>query len=583
VDIGVIGWWHQDNQGDFAILDCLTRALMPHRLVPIDIIFPPNRYCLQRLNLMDYLVLGGGGLIQNRLPEPFDTFDIWADQLETPIGVTGLGVDVVPPQHRTAMAALVEQARFFYVRDRASQEAVAHPEVLLAPDLTFLYPLPGSDNRSTGRRQPRLCGVNLRNAPQLNADSWIQSLCRLPLRLRGIPFSTFDTWQELSILQQIDETCATSFDPALYEDLDLMVGTAFHSVVFAIQAAVPVIGIAYAPKVRRLMTDIGLEQYVLEPDEYDKLPGLVERALGEHSLLVERLQATTLTLSESARRSMAHVRNEIERTAVPRHRVGPRASIVVVENGSASANLSTIESCLNQTYGNVEVIFVGEDPGLPSDAVTSRTRLRIVPGHPAESVGERLNRGLVHATGEYLSWAMAGSFYARDAIACMVHHLQQVPSCDMVYCDYFTVGERNRLTDIHPVAPADKLYRRDVVGPCFVYRQRLAEALGPFETDTPLVAYGYWLRAHEVSNLEPMHVALFYSREDSESSHNGLRERQVRRQWRSVKPLPVRIFWRVADTDISEKWVVRPLLFIMRSVRSRFIDRSSSEEEARNR
>jgi len=566
VDIGIIGWWHQDNQGDLAILEGMARALAPHRVVPIDISFHINEDVLKRLNLLDFLILGGGGLFQSTPSRPFDTFDLWGSQLQTPIGVAGLGIDVVQPQYRPAVLALVDQARFFYVRDRASQQVVGHPKVQVAPDLSFAYPLNGTSSHLSSRRAP-VCGVNLRVTSSLKVDGWVETLQGLPVQLRGIPFTTFPAAQEIQTLRQLDEACPTAFDPVLYRGLDLMVGTAFHSVVFSVQAAVPVIAIAYAPKVRRLMTDTGLQHYVLEPDEWHKLPKLVERVLEEHSQLVDYLQETTTALTKSARQAMADVKEEIERVATPRARTGPRVSIVVGGTASDTANQTTLASCLNQTYENVEVIFVGDDAQAPLETATSVLKVKIVSSDPAESLSGRLNRAFAHATGQYLSWAVAGDLYARDAIDCMVNRLQQEPACDMVFTDYFTIGERNRIADVHLVHTAYKLFRTNVVGPCFLYRRKLGETIGPFSSDTPLVAYDYWLRAHKVCSLRPMHAPLFYALGSNEAAAERQAERRVRRLWRSTDPWPLQVFWRIIDTDLAENLIVRPLLAGLRKAR----------------
>jgi len=566
MDIGVMGWWHQDNQGDFAILESMTRALAPHRVVPIDSGYYINEDVLQRLNLLGFLILGGGGLFQSTPSRPFDTFDLWGSQLQTPIGVAGLGVDVVQPQYRPAVLALVDQARFFYVRDRASQQVVGHPKVQVAPDLSFAYPLNGTSSHLSSRRAP-VCGVNLRVTSSLKVDGWVETLQVLPVQLRGIPFTTFPATQEIQTLRQLDEACPTAFDPLLYRGLDLMVGTAFHSVVFSVQAAVPVIAIAYAPKVRRLMTDIGFEDYVLEPDEWHRLPELVERVLEEHSQLVDYLQEVTTALTKSVRQAMADVREEIERAVNPQARAGPRVSIVVVGTASDTANQTTLTSCLNQTYENVEVIFAGVDARVALETASSVPEVKIIPSDPAESLSGRLNRAFAHATGEYLSWAVAGDFYARDTIDCMVNRLQQELACDMVFTDYFTIGERNRIADVHLVHAAHKLFRTNVVGPCFLYHRKLSETIGPFSSDTPLVAYDYWLRAHRVCHLQPMHVPLFYEQVSNRAANDRQRERRVRQQQRSTNPWPLRFFWRIIDTDWAENLIIRPLLTGLRKAR----------------
>ena len=280
MNIGILGWWRASNQGDFAIRRNLEQGLAPHRVVPIDLPFELTRDELDRLNLLDFLILGGGGLFQDTPPIPFETFDQWGAQLKTPIGVVGVGIDAVTPEYRLAMSSLVEQARFFYVRDRESQNLIQHPKVQVMPDLSFLYPFPQVVTTPIARPQP-VCGVNLRAFPSLDVDLWIKRLRQLPVHLRGIPFSTYGIWHEVQTLRRLDPDCPSSFDAGLYQGLDLMIGTAFHSVVFAIQAAIPTIAIVGTPKVGRLLTDLGLSQWMLGLNDWDKLPELVQTRIGK--------------------------------------------------------------------------------------------------------------------------------------------------------------------------------------------------------------------------------------------------------------------------------------------------------------
>ncbi|MBN1312186.1 MAG: hypothetical protein JXB30_12270, partial [Anaerolineae bacterium] len=109
MQIGVIGWWSYDNQGDLAMLAALRKGLAPHHVVPIDVGFPAHPDTIYRLNRLDYVVLGGGTLITDKPAAPFDTFDRWADQLECPLGVVGLGVDPFSEQHWPAIEALLNR------------------------------------------------------------------------------------------------------------------------------------------------------------------------------------------------------------------------------------------------------------------------------------------------------------------------------------------------------------------------------------------------------------------------------------------------------------------------------------------
>jgi hypothetical protein len=570
MNIGIIGWWRHDNQGDLTILANMTRALAPHRVVPIDLPFVLTEDALRRLNRLDFLILGGGGLLQRVPPSPFDTFDEWGKRLETPIGAAGIGVDELPDAYRRPVMALVEQARFCYVRDAASQDILGHAKVRVAPDLTFLYPLrPPADNGAHVPTRP-ICGVNLRSSPGLDAEAWLAMLKRLPVRLRGVPMSGLATWREPAMLRDLDGSCADAFRPDLFAGLDLMIGTAFHAVVFATQAAVPTIAIAYAPKVQRFMADVGLADYVVEPGEPQRVPELVAQVLDRRAQLSDHLRQSTAALSGEAQRVFADVRAAIEAGASSRAHSGPWVSAVVVGTGHEDADRTSLAACLDQTYPNVEIIYVGASLPIADTAPTSPSRrVKLVPGDPAESLGARLNRAFAGASGEYLTWTLGGSFYAGDAFDCMVDRLAREPECDMVYTDHYAVHKAELLADVFPVDVSGKLYRADVVGPSFLYRRRLAESVGPFDPVTPLPAYDYWLRAYTECRLHPMHVRLFYALIGNLHARGCDEERLVRRRWRASKPWAQQVFWRVVDSDAVERWGVQPLLALRRKASGR--------------
>jgi hypothetical protein len=169
---------------------------------------------------------------------------------------------------------------------------------------------------------------------------------------------------------------------------------------------------------------------------------------------------------------------------------------------------------------------------------------------------------------------MGGNLYARDAIAYMVDCLGQDMAQDMVYTEYYSMHNPLLLADVHSVFPSRKLFRRNTVGPFFLYRRRLAEAVGPFSAESPLVDYEYWLRAHTSGKLAPLHVPLGYALVSNLPAMDGPSERRVRQQWRrtddfrSGNSWPVRIFWRLADNEMVEGALVRPLLSALRRTRA---------------
>jgi polysaccharide pyruvyl transferase WcaK-like protein len=555
--IGVIGWWNNGNQGDFAILRSWMHSLAPHRVIPIDSAFYMNRDVLQRLNQLDFVILGGGGLFTQSPTRPFDTFDKWGGDLTTPIGVAGLGVDVVPPDYRAAVNALVQQSRFFFVRDQASGQIIGNPKVQARPDLTFALPVNFALPAKALPSQPPLCGINLRGIPGLDVEQWISALQQLPVKLRAIPFSTLGEWQESNILQRLDPGGVAAFDSSLYAGVDLMIGMAFHSVVFAVQAAVPVIAIAYAPKVEQFMHDIGLQDYVLRLNEWHRLPELVERALAERAQLTAHLRTKTSALTELARHTMTEIKSEIEQVAQRHTQAKPRVSIVVIGHSSDTGVTATLESCLNQTHDNLEVILL--DDKLAEASEPTRPALKVVDDGRVEDPTEHLNRAFGAASGDFLSWIKSGDLYACDAIAYLADRLQSEPACDVVYTDYYFIDEQGHLAGVYPVDSPRKLFRGNVIGPSVLLRRDWVKRVGPFRADSAWPEYEYWLRAQATSYFRAVHVPLLYRHTHNVLANLRATERAVRARWRAGGPWLARIFWHWVDADWTERWVIGPL------------------------
>lgn len=82
---------------------------------------------------------------------------------------------------------------------------------------------------------------------------------------------------------------------ALYRELDMLIGTRFHSVIFSLISGVPCVGIAYEHKTRGIMRELGLEQWVIDIEAVTpaSLIGLADRAIASsadyRSVLAERM------------------------------------------------------------------------------------------------------------------------------------------------------------------------------------------------------------------------------------------------------------------------------------------------------
>lgn len=565
MQIGVIGWWSYDNQGDLAMLSALRAGLAPHRVVPLDVGFAAHPDAIYRLNRLDYVILGGGTLIPGKPGPPFDTFDTWQNRLECPLGVVGLGVDPIIESYRPAVNALIDRARFFFVRDHASFQLLGRPEVQVAPDLTFAYPLQVERDDWEGRERP-LCGINLRKSARLDPHPWLEVIAQLPVEFRGIPLSSFASFDESALLRRLDPGCTTVYAPNLYAGLDLMIGAAFHSVVFAVQAGVPVIAIAYAPKVRHFMEEIGLGRHVLSADEWEKLPELVDEVLATRSHLRQQLETIREGLQHKAHQMFQTVGHEIAQSGQRHQPCDASVTVIVVGSGDQEQEERTLTSCLAQTCGNLEVILspAEESSAMPPLIADDRVTVTDAGGGYAG----RLERALTKAQGEYVTWLDSGDWLAEDALDCLVSRLEQDSGCDVLYADYWLLSEANMPVVTHYVPEAGKLYRRDVIGPCFLVRKKVLSNVNGLPADSPLPAYSLWLELSSAHRFTTLHAPLMYSARQPRALHVIARERAARRVWRKNLPGWRRTLWRVIDSDFGERFVIQPIARLNRLLRS---------------
>lgn len=450
MNIGVIGYYGYGNAGDQIILKNIQRIFAPHRCVPLPVGLDYGADTIKRLNLFDFLILGGGGLYREAPPSPFGAFNEWGGELTTPIGVLGLGVSKLAPPFRPAMHSLVEQAAFFLVRDETSRSLIDHPKVQIAPDLTFYEPFTLPRQNPRGREV--LCGVNLRPVHAGWAD-WITAIEQLPCQKRAIPFSSHPTHGEVRALQALDPRCPPTFSIEQYAPLSLLIGTAFHSLVFAIQVGLPVIAINYDPKVQRLMGEIRLEEYMLEWDEWERLPELYEKVLANQDGIEQQM----LEYTGQAKRKLANALEEPRKIVAsatrpgrpPQPAPGALVSVVVLAAGENDSEIrASVASCLDQTHENVEVLVVApqaEEGQLPEDFKTDR-RVRFVPVE--HLTGELPERLLSEVGGEFVVRLRAGQLLAGDAAARMLAAFEDQPRAELVHSDYFLTESGNILCKV---------------------------------------------------------------------------------------------------------------------------------------
>ena len=131
----------------------------------------------------------------------------------------------------------------------------------------------------------------------------------------------------------------------------------------------------------------------------------------------------------------------------------PKVSIVIpVFNGSARLGVA-IESCLQQSYSNIEIIVVEDgstDGGATTDVAKSYGDQIRYFFKTNGGVGSALNLGIKKMSGEYFSWLSHDDHYHTDKIKAQIEQIASLPESSrghlIVYSNYLQFYEDLSIT-----------------------------------------------------------------------------------------------------------------------------------------
>ncbi len=356
-----------------------------------------------------------------------------------------MGADRLETKFIDSVHHLVERSDLFVVRDHESQKLINHPNVRVVPDLTFFEPMPRS---APARERTRLhVGVNLRPL-QSGTDSWIEAISRVQATLRAVPFSVVPCYDDREPLERLLRKPVPPPTLSAYRGLDAFIGTAFHSVVFAVQAGLPTVAISYHPKVRRLMDAIGLSQFAVEWNEPQRLQESIENAIQQRALIRELAQAYTY----QARAAVSALSDELGAIIGARSTAGakaprmplpqPAVAVLVLCSGATSDDiLQTLNSLRAQTYSNFQVVLVDCPNASRMIWKALKGASDFVP-MTCSCVDAALD-GLRSRSSEYVTWVKAGCWFAEDAIRVLVNSLDKRKHACLSYGNCYLTHEGN--------------------------------------------------------------------------------------------------------------------------------------------
>lgn len=172
-------------------------------------------------------------------------------------------------------------------------------------------------------------------------------------------------------------------------------------------------------------------------------------------------------------------------------------SIVLPTYNGENFLRKSIESCLNQTYKNIELIVINDcSTDRTEEIILSFNDSRIIyhKNKSNQKLPRSLNIGFDIAKGDYLTWTSDDNYYQENAIEKLVHQLEK-NNIDLAYASYWTIDEDNKITGERLVGETKDILLDNIIKACFLYKKEVLEKIGGYNPDLFLVEdYDYWIR-----------------------------------------------------------------------------------------
>lgn len=167
----------------------------------------------------------------------------------------------------------------------------------------------------------------------------------------------------------------------------------------------------------------------------------------------------------------------------------PKVTIVVPVYNYEQYIVECIDSCLSQTYNNIEVIVVddGSTDNTPIILKGYSNKIRYI-RQDNSGPAVALNRGVNAATGEYIAWLSSDDVFLPNKIEKQVALFKLLPDADLIYTDYYIIDSAGEIvneveTEWYPPRKMLEAFIRNNVfnGSTVLMRKSVWENIGGFE------------------------------------------------------------------------------------------------------
>lgn len=200
--------------------------------------------------------------------------------------------------------------------------------------------------------------------------------------------------------------------------------------------------------------------------------------------------------------------------------------ILPVYNGEKYLAAS-IESCLNQTHRNLELIIVNDCSTDNTVEIANRyaaadDRIRVINNKENKKLPASLNIGHKESKGDFITWTSDDNLYEVNALEVLLNEILK-ENIDVVYSDFVLIdGQGDKLREVQ-LPGIENIIFGNFIGTCFLYRKEVYQRNNGYNECFFLVEdYDFWLRSVLHSSYGHVKKTLYYYRKHSGSLTNQI-------------------------------------------------------------
>lgn len=204
----------------------------------------------------------------------------------------------------------------------------------------------------------------------------------------------------------------------------------------------------------------------------------------------------------------------------------PAAISIILPTFNGSKYIATsIESCLNQTFKDFELIVVNDcstdnTATIIEEYAAKDNRIKVIHNAVNKKLPLSLNTGFDAATGKYHTWTSDDNYYAEHALDTLYNILESNSRIGFVYTDYTTVNDSGKITGKRTFGDINQTFTSfQGCSACFLYKASIYKLNSGYNPSAFLIEdYDFFIRSFINDNvLYQNRYDLYYYREHDTS------------------------------------------------------------------